>query len=69
MFEKEFFNTLTGEIISFTVCKAHVNQINLYLVCKNGFIYLIDKITAKIKVQKKISQYKIVDITLIKGST
>ena len=69
LFEKQFYNTVTGDIISISACKAHANLINIYFVCKNGFIYLIDKISAKIKLQKKIGQCKILDIALINGST
>jgi hypothetical protein len=69
LFEKTFHNLVTGEIVSFTACKAHANLINLYLVCKNGYVYLVDKITARIKLQKRISQNSILDITMVKGSS
>lgn len=44
-------------------------MINIYFVCKNGYIYFVDKISTKIKLQKKICQSKILDIALIQNST
>ncbi len=60
---------VTGDIISISGCKANGNMINLYLVCKFGYIYMIDKISTKIKLQRKIFQSKILDFSLINSST
>lgn len=66
VYQTTLSNPQTGHKVSTNEVRVHRNLLTFFLCCSNGYVYLFDRLSKKIKYYTKASPSPVIDISLIK---
>jgi hypothetical protein len=62
-------NPETNYRVSTTEVRMHSNTLYFYACCSNGYVYLFDRLSRRIKYHSRSNPCQVLDILLIKGDS